>query len=74
MREYFVDVKSPRARRRVAVSSIEDDVGPRRHDLAHARVAEVDDREEQLLLVLLEDPLLAADVDVGLDFLLGRGR
>ena len=51
-----------------------DDVGPRRHDLAHARVAEVDDREEQLLLLLLEDAFLAADVDVGLHLFLGRGR
>ena len=49
-----------------------DDVGARRHDLAHARVAEVHDRHEELLLVLLENPLLAADVDVGLDLLLGR--
>jgi hypothetical protein len=52
-----------------------DDVGARRHDLAHARVAEVDDRKQQLLLVLLEDALLPADVDVGLDLLFrGLGR
>ena len=48
-----------------------DDVGARRHDLAHARVAEVDDRQQELLLVLLEDSLLPADVDVGVDLLLG---
>ncbi len=49
-----------------------DDVGARRHDFAHAGVAEVDDRQEQLLLVLLEDPLLPADVDVRPHLLLGR--
>jgi hypothetical protein len=50
------------------------DVRARRHDLAHARVAEVHDREEELLLLLLEDSLFPAHVDVGLDLPIRRQR
>ena len=51
-----------------------DDVGPRRHHLAHERVAEVDDALEQLPLFALDDALLLGRVGVGLGGLVRRRR
>ena len=54
-----------------------DDRDPRDHDLVEAPVAELDDRVDHLLLLGLEDPLLAAALDdqpqlLGGDLGLGR--
>ena len=57
----------------------DDHVGARRHHLADRPVAEVDGSGDELLVVLLEDPLLARDVEEGphvrvlLGLLLGGG-
>ena len=48
-----------------------DDVGARRHHLAHQRVAEVDDALEQLALFALDDAFLLRRVDVRLGGLVG---
>ena len=42
-----------------------DDVGARRHHLAHQRVAEIDDRLQQPPLVPLDQSLLLAGLEVG---------
>ena len=54
-----------------------DDRDPRDHDLVDPPVAELDDRVDHLLLLGLEDPLLAAALDdqpqlLGGDLRLGR--
>ena len=65
MREYSCSRKSARSCADVASALDRDDVGPRRHDLAHERVAEVDDRLQQPALVPLDQPLLFAGLEVG---------
>ncbi len=46
-----------------------DHVDPGRHDLADDGVAEFDDAPEELVLALVDDPLLRGLVDEGLDLL-----
>ena len=48
-----------------------DDIGARRHHLAHQRVAEIDDALEKLSLLALDDSLLLAGVEVRRRGLLG---
>ena len=62
---------------KVADAGRADDRDPRDHDLVDAPAAELDDRVDHLLLLGLEDPLLAAALDdqaqlVGGDLGLGR--
>ena len=52
MREYSCSRNSARRPSSVCVGMDGDDVGPRRHDFAHERVAEIDNRLQQLALVL----------------------
>ncbi len=58
MREYSCSRKSARSSPSVASARDGDDVGTRRHHLAHERVAEVDDRLQQAPLLALDEPLL----------------
>jgi hypothetical protein len=44
--------------RQCGIRSNGNDVGPRRHDLAHERLGEVDDRLKQLASFLLRDRVL----------------
>ena len=48
---------------KVADAGSADDRDPRDHHLVDAPVAELDDRVDHLLLLGLEDPLLAAALD-----------
>ena len=48
---------------KVAVDGQRDDVDPRDHHLVDAALAELDDRVDHLLLLGLEDALLAAALD-----------
>ena len=60
----------------VAFARDGDHVGPRRHHVAHALVAEFDDLLDQARFVLLDDSFFGGRVDEGFDGLLlfRRGR
>ena len=71
-REYSCSRNSARSSPMVAVLGHGDDIGPRRHHLAHQRVAEVHDALEELALFALDEPLLFGRVDERLRGVVGR--
>ncbi len=68
MREYSCSRKSARSCFDGRVGLNRDDVGARRHHLAHQRAAEVDDRLQQFLLVALDQRLLLGRLLLGARF------
>ena len=58
-------------RQEVGVGLQPDDVDPRNHDLVNAALAELDDRVDHLLLLGLQDALVAAALDDELELLRG---
>ena len=52
----------------------DDHLGARHHDLAHDRVAELEDRVDHVALVVLDEPALLGEVDEVAQLRLGRER